>query len=145
MKKTIIVDIDGTLSLLGDRVKYMEQDPKDYDAFFAAVHEDEPNHSVVDLVKTIKDSYTIVLCTGRQERCRQDTIDWLKKYDIPYNKLLMKKDGDFRADAIAKAEMLENAGIKYEDIAFILEDRNSVVKAWRDKGIWCFQIQEGDF
>ena len=34
MKKTVIVDIDGTISKVGERLKYLLQSPKDWDSFY---------------------------------------------------------------------------------------------------------------
>ena len=59
--------------------------------------------------------------------------------------LLMRKDVDFRHDTIVKPELLEKEGIKLEDIAFVLEDRNSMVVKWREMGLICLQVAEGDF
>ena len=57
----------------------------------------------------------------------------------------MRKDVDFRHDTIVKPELLEKEGIKLEDIAFVLEDRNSMVAKWREMGLICLQVAEGDF
>ena len=31
----VVVDIDGTISKVGDRIKCLEQSPKDWDSFYA--------------------------------------------------------------------------------------------------------------
>ena len=38
---TILVDIDGTISKVGDRIKYLQQEPKNWDSFYEACDEDE--------------------------------------------------------------------------------------------------------
>lgn len=145
MKKIVLVDIDGTISKVGDRLKYLQQKPKDWDSFYNACFEDEPIQEIVDLVKSLSRNYSIVFCTGRREQVREKTIDWLfEHYGLPVN-LLMRKDGDKRHDTEAKPELLENAGIELRDIAFILEDRKSMVKKWRELGLKCLQVAEGDF
>ena len=61
----------------------------------------------------------------------------------------MRKDGDFRSGTVVKKELLDNYlsdnGYTKDDVAFILEDRSSVVKMWRDAGYTCLQVAEGDF
>jgi hypothetical protein len=42
MKFIVIVDIDGTISKVGDRIKYLKQDPKDWESFYKDCFEDEP-------------------------------------------------------------------------------------------------------
>jgi len=59
--------------------------------------------------------------------------------------ILMRKDGDFRHDTITKPESLAEAGIPLDNIAFVLEDRNSMVSHWRKLGLTCLQVAEGDF
>jgi hypothetical protein len=41
--------------------------------------------------------------------------------------------------------LLAKAGIPLDEIAFVLEDRNSMVKKWRELGLTCLQVAEGDF
>ena len=41
MKHIVVVDIDGTIAQIGDRLKYItHQNPKDYDAFYDHCDED---------------------------------------------------------------------------------------------------------
>jgi len=146
MKNTIIVDIDGTISKVGDRLKYLQQTPKDWDAFYNACFEDEPIQEVVDMVKKLESDYKIVFCTGRRESVRGVTEKWLIKNGLEsLSLLLMRPDEDYRHDTIVKPEQLEKAGIKLEDIAFVLEDRNSMVIQWRKMGLICMQVADGDF
>lgn len=151
IKKYVVVDIDGTVSIVGDRVKHLSEKPCNWDAFYSRCGEDEPNKPVVELVKNlIVAGYTIVYMTGRRDREaeRFDTALWLHKHDI-FSHVFMRKDGDFRHDTEVKPELMEqflgNAGAKKEDVAFILEDRNSMVKKWRELGYTCLQVAEGDF
>jgi soluble P-type ATPase len=56
----------------------------------------------------------------------------------------MRKDGDNRNDTVVKREILEEL-IKTRYIVAALDDRNRVVKMWRESGIKCLQVQEGNF
>ena len=152
MKDIVIVDIDGTISKVGDRLKYLQQDEKDWDSFYEHCDEDEPIKDVIDLVKYLDIQYEIIFCTGRRESVRSKTKEWIGEhvYGHPMihpndSDLLMRKDGDFRHDTEIKPELLKKAKIKLKDIAFVLEDRNSMVKKWRDMGLTCLQVNEGDF
>ena len=142
----VVVDIDGTISKVGDRIKCLEQSPKDWDSFYARCGEDLPNEDVLELIKTIQYDYTIIFVSGRRESCREDTVEWLDKYDINnYEELLLRKDRDYRHDTIVKPELLLNFLGSYDEVAFVLEDRSSVVKKWRELGLTCLQVAEGDF
>lgn len=150
MNRTVIVDIDGTISKVGERIKYLQSEPKDWDSFYNDSFEDEPILKMVDLVYDLYlQRYKIVFCTGRRESCREKTLNWFNKYFEPeiakFSTLLMRPNKDHRHDTEIKPELLKNAGIELDSIAFVLEDRNSMVKKWRELGLICLQVAEGDF
>ena len=74
-KKIVIIDIDGTISKVGDRLKYLQQTPTDWDSFYEACFEDEPIIEVIELVKHLEQKYQILYCTGRRESVRKITTD----------------------------------------------------------------------
>lgn len=149
MKHIIIVDIDGTVSKVGDRLKYLEQTPPDWDKFYDACDQDKPVENIIELVKDFKYSgYDIIFCTGRREAVRVKTLNWLREHlmiGIQSEDVLMRKDGDTRHDVEAKPELLAEAGLNFSEILCILEDRNSMVAKWRSMGFTCLQVAEGDF
>lgn len=145
MKKDIIVfDIDGTLSLVGDRKECLMHQPKNWDEFYSRCGEDRPNQSIIDLVFPLSLKYHIYLVTGRRESCRYDTINWLAEYDLinHVHELLMRPNGDFRHDTILKPELIKPFQNR---IITIFEDRDSMVKKWREIGLSCCQVAEGNF
>lgn len=148
--KIVIVDIDGTISEVGDRIRFLQQEPKDWDSFYEACHEDQPIFPIIDLVDFLFDNYQIVFCTGRMESVLEKTLDWMSKHFInplfhTESRILMRKDGDLRHDTEVKPELLKEANINCNDVAFILEDRNSMVQRWRELGFKCLQVNDGNF
>jgi hypothetical protein len=146
--KIVLVDIDGTITKVGDRINHLNETPKDWDSFYKRCGEDLPVENIIRLVLKLSFTNPIVFCTGRRESCRTETVKWIKEHmgfsEGDY-KLLMRADGDFRHDTKAKPELLEKAGIKLSHIEFVLEDRNSMVNKWRELGLTCLQVAEGDF
>lgn len=143
----IICDIDGTITKVGDRLKYLEETPKNWDAFYSACGEDEPNTPIIELLKAVSEYSSIVFITGRRESCRQDTIHWIKTH-CPWlhrYRLFMRKNGDFRHDITVKHELAIEALLSPLNTLFVLEDRNSMVEKWRELGFTCLQVAEGDF
>lgn len=146
MRDIVIVDIDGTIAKVGDRLKYLHQEPKDWNSFYEHCDEDEP---IEDIIRVVKDlyfcGYNIVFCTGRRESVRNKTIEWIKKC-LNFNpcgyRLLMRKNNDWRHDTEVKPQMLDFPASK---VLFVLEDRNSMVKKWRELGYTCLQVNDGDF
>lgn len=144
--KAYVFDIDGTIARMGDRLKCIQSDPKDWDSFHKRVDEDEPIEPMLQLLEDILYSSrrpAVVFLTARNESCREETEHWLYKHADLYDPtILMRKGHDYRPDTIVKPELLKKAGI--EPIV-IFEDRNSVVKMWRELGYCCCQPQDGDF
>ena len=140
----IVFDIDGTLSKVGDRVKCLEQTPPNWDEFYDRCDEDEPCWPVINTYQALLDNgHDMILLTGRRESTRQKTANWLLKNGVHcYSTLLMRRDGDYRHDTIIKPEILSIFNIR-PDLVF--EDRSSMVKMWRENGITCFQVAEGEF
>ena len=144
----VVVDLDGTLTIVGERIKHLKQDPPDWSAFYSRCGEDRPNAAVLQLVHALlllSNRYEIVFCTGRPEEYRKLTVGWLEQWAFTSDdyRLLMRADGDHRPDSTVKPELLANAGILKSDVEFILEDRSSMIEAWRKLGFACFQVAEG--
>ena len=147
-KNIIVVDIDGTIAKVGDRLKYLQQEKKDWDAFYEHCDEDEPIKDIIELIELMQiHEYNIVFCTGRRESVRKKTEYWLFKniWCLREYKLLMRKDGDWRHDTEVKPELLQKAGITPDKVYFILEDRDSMVAKWRELGYRCLQVNDGNF
>lgn len=144
-KNIVVVDIDGTIAKAGERLKYLKMTPPNYDKFYSSCFNDEPIQEIVDLVDNLQFKYEIVYCTGRREEVREITEDWLKNQGLVVNKLLMRPNNDHRHDTKVKPEQLSNEGIMLQEIAFVLEDRNTMVDKWRGLGLKCLQVNYGDF
>ena len=147
MKHIVVVDIDGTIAKVGDRLKYLQQEKKDWDSFYEHCDEDEPIKDMLHLVYDLYRSYNhIVFCTGRRDSVRAKTEAWLSKYlGIEEYILLMRPDGDFRHDTMVKPELLAQMNITPDRVYCVLEDCDSMVSRWRDLGYRCLQVDRGDF
>lgn len=133
LPKAIIVDIDGTLAKMNGRSPFE----------WARVKEDACN----DVVKGLVNAYprTVIIFSGRDAVCRKDTIEWLQENGINYNFLYMRDEGNSEKDAIIKRRLFEqNIRGKYF-IEYVLDDRNQVVEMWRNMGLTCLQVADGDF
>jgi hypothetical protein len=57
----------------------------------------------------------------------------------------MRPKNDYRKDSLIKEEIyVNNIKNKYNVIA-VYDDRDQVVKKWRELGIKCFQVDYGNF
>ena len=136
MKKAIIVDIDGTLALKGDR------DIFDY----SKVHLDKPNKPVITVIQALQNQtqYVLIIMSGRESSCRKDTADWLIKHDVLPDKILMRNNGDHRKDAIVKKELYDTHIKGKFDVEMVFDDRKQVKKMWVDEGLFVFDVNQRD-
>jgi hypothetical protein len=148
----VVFDIDGTLANIEHRLDYVRSKPKNWKAFDAGIPNDTVNEPVAAIFRTfltrvgLGNAVDIVLASGRNERSRQATEDWLYENGlIGYQKLYMRKADDFRSDDIVKREILDQIIADYgrkPDMVF--DDRPRVVRMWRDNGIFVFNVYQGD-
>ena len=170
MKDIIICDLDGTLCGIEHRLHHVQKADNnglkrkpDWDAFFDGILDDVINEPVLRVLQEMSlgncgcsygsNHRELIFCSGRPERCRADTVEWLHRADedlfdpdpeLENYKLYMRKDGDYRSDVIVKQEILD-AHIDEDRVLFVLDDRQSVVDMWRRNGLTCFQVAAGDF
>ena len=57
----------------------------------------------------------------------------------------MRPEGDTRKDAILKREIYEREIRNRYNVAYVLDDRDQTVRVWRDLGLTCLQVADGDF
>jgi hypothetical protein len=143
----VVFDIDGTLANIEHRLDYVRSKPKNWKAFDAGIPEDKVNEPVANVFWSLLDTdHTILLASGRNERSRQATEDWLfDNFLFGYEKLYMRKTDDFRSDDIVKQEILDQIIADYgrkPDMVF--DDRPRVVRMWRDNGIFVFNVYQGE-
>ncbi|HEY6115934.1 MAG TPA: polynucleotide kinase [Candidatus Dormibacteraeota bacterium] len=138
MDRAVLCDIDGTLAL-----RTSDRSPFDW----SRVGEDEPNPPVVELVQLIwtAGKHHIILMSGRDEVCRRQTEMWLDAQGVSYNELHMRAHKDNRKDSLIKEELYRKHVEPRYEVAFVLDDRQQVVKMWRSLGLPVFQVAEGDF
>jgi phosphoglycolate phosphatase-like HAD superfamily hydrolase len=140
----VIFDIDGTLADVSERIHHVKKKPKNWNAFFAGMAQDKAIHSMVRLCNLLYASgIEIVLCSGRSEEHRQQTVEWLAQQGVNYHDLLLRRDKDRRSDTEIKRELL--ARLDKSKILFVVEDRSRVVEMWRSEGLVCLQCAPGEF
>jgi predicted kinase len=133
----IIVDIDGTLAHMDGK-----RSPYDY----TKVLEDRCDkiiRKIIDVYHGI--GYKIIIVSGRKDECKEETKKWLDYNVINYDILHMRKTEDSRTDYIVKKEIYEEHIQNIFNIEFVLDDRDQVVNMWREQGLKCLQVQEGNF
>ncbi len=146
MKKAIIVDLDGTLCNVEHRVSHVLGEEKDWKSFNEALVHDTIYDWCQELIRVMhKEQYKVLFVTGRGEDYRDLTVNWLSKNNVSYHQLYMRKSNDFREDNEVKLEIYRGSIEQHYQVLFVLDDRLSVVKMWRDIGLVCLQCDWGNF
>lgn len=141
-----IFDIDGTLADLTHRLPHIQKAPKDWDAFFAACADDKPiEHTIKLAIDVSLAGANIVYVSGRSDQCREATEAWLRRHALPDGRVYMRKAGDHRPDHQVKVELLEQLRAEGHNPVMAFDDRDAVVKMWREIGVPCAQVAEGNF
>lgn len=153
--KWAIFDLDGTLADITARRKLCELDngKLDWDKFFDPknISLDIPNTTIITLAQMLNDTgVKILILSGRSKKTKDVTIEWLKENKVPYNVLKMRPTShkwNFMSDDKLKQYWLDDLfpGENKKDILVIFDDRDKVVKMWRENKLPCLQVAEGKF
>lgn len=145
MTQYVVFDIDGTLADCKHREHHVtEKTPKDWDTFKSLIPLDEVIEEIATLLKIMHTAgYRVVLLTGRDESCRKDTVEWMAKHNLPFDRLWMRANDDYRPDYECKRELMEDIidTLWYKPL-IVFEDRISVINVWKDMGIFVADINQ---
>lgn len=154
-KDIVVIDLDGTLC--NDAHRSHLASAGQWDEYHSLCKDDVPHADVVSFLRMCEDE-TILAITGRNERFRQATYDWLGKHQLGayIDAVLMRGDDDYRPITEVKLRALEEylaEGITFEPDALkslviarvlvCLDDRDKMVEAYREYGLPCWQVRPG--
>jgi phosphoglycolate phosphatase-like HAD superfamily hydrolase len=147
---TVIFDLDGTLALI-DKRRALAAKPNgkiNWKTFFAPenIALDEPNVPVIKTFQAMKATgFRVGIFSGRDSISRNETETWLAENDIQPDFLFMRAQGSFTPDDVLKKEWLDQEMAAGHEIMCVFDDRDKVVKMWRENDISCFQVAPGNF
>ncbi|MFD5008394.1 LNS2 domain-containing protein [Streptomyces chartreusis] len=116
-----VFDLDNTLADTAHRQPFLERKPRDWDAFFAAAPQDPPIEEGVAMARASGEECEVVYLTGRPERCRRDTLDWLAAHGLPEGRVYMRRNDDRRPARRTKLEIL-NRLARTREIRVLVDD-----------------------
>lgn len=148
-----IFDLDGTLALIEHRRHFVEDKRNArWPEFYAACDKDAPNQPVIDTMDRLRRSGAEVwIFSGRSDETRQKTINWLAQHTPLCSweadgALTMRKEGDYTPDDVLKRQWYDSMLIDDQQrLVATFDDRDRVVKMWRDARVTCFQVAPGEF
>ena len=150
-----IFDVDGTVSLVGERRRLLEDfdDSHRWQKFYARCGEDSPNPPVILVLRAIVQTGAEVwFWSGRSHDVRGITVEWLSTH-TPLMRhevdrvLRVREPSDTRPDDVVKREWYAERTLIEDQNRLVctFDDRNRIVQMWRDLGVTCMQVAHGDF
>ncbi len=141
MTQTVIVDIDGTICA---NDMPWDKHVGEWDVLKKHCESVAPIPQLIDLVRELCWHYRVILMTSRSEILRDATMKWVQTHQINVSGLVMRSMTDTTPDYIAKPLWAEGLGHTKETVAFVLEDKQTCVDAWRAAGYICLQVATCD-
>jgi hypothetical protein len=131
----VVLDLDETLADVSHRAHLVEEEPKNWDAFFAPelVIKDKVIPGVARVLTHFTElKYDILILTGRNEVLRDTTMRWLHEnldIEVPDGNLLMRPNGNMLNAGEFKREQLLNykQGLENKDVSFLIIDDDPAV------------------
>jgi phosphoglycolate phosphatase-like HAD superfamily hydrolase len=147
---SVIFDLDGTLALIDKRrSKAAKENGKiNWKVFFSPenIQLDEPNIAVIKTFQAMKQAgFEVGIFSGRDSISRKETEVWLGENGIQFDFFKMRPQGSHTPDDVLKKMWLDEMISDGKEILCVFDDRDKVVKMWRENGISCFQVNYGDF
>lgn len=149
LPEAYLVDIDGTVAHghfeeesaahIGGRRR------RAFD--WARVGEDDPALNVIQTVNSLRSAgETIIFMSARKDICFEETEAWITEhFGWEPEHLYMRRSDDDRPDNETKSEMFDTHIRGKFNIIACFDDRDKVVKQYRDMGLTVYQVAYGDF
>ena len=145
----IVFDLDGTLADIEHRAHLIHREKKDWDSFFDKCHLDSPIWSGIGVYRALmREDYHVQIWTGRSDVVENKTLDWIIRHvqnDFKKRNLKMRPSGFHIPDHILKQQWLTELRAKGGNVDLAFEDRSRVVQMWRNHGVSCYQVADGNF
>lgn len=136
LREAEIFDCDGTLCDVRGIRHYVTPPNRDFHSFHPASAFCPPNPEVVEWAHEARaDGRAVLVVTARMRRYRILTRKWLTSWDIPFDGLWTRPDGDFRKDAVVKRQILAEIRALGYDPRRATDDNPEVLDVWDDEGL----------
>jgi hypothetical protein len=139
----VVFDIDGVLSDAAGRQHFLEEDRRDWNAFFEACTDDPVIEEIARLLELLDSSLAVVLLTGRPLRVQAQTLAWLRRYDLRWDLLVMREHRDYSGVTDFKQRVVSELRQAGFDLRLAFEDDPSNHAMYVQAGIPCVYIHSG--
>ena len=129
LRPAVIVDIDGTLAKMNGR------SPFDW----RKVGSDLVHEHMAFVVRSLRESgVNIILLSGRDGSCREETVKWLAENKIDYSELYMREADNCEKDTVIKERIYREKIDGRFVVMAVFDDRACVRRMWLSLGLPVF-------
>lgn len=144
----IFMDIDGTIADATERFKKAGAEPSRNDkeaylkwveAINTGMEDDVPVGHMAELCKTIADTHHFFYLTGREEKHRAVTVNWLEEMSFPESwKVIMRPNGNWQEMAEFKENAIKTASFGATKIVVFDDDERGTLEKVCKRNGWIF-------
>ncbi len=98
------------------------------------------NDCVVSVLRSTNDDTFTIIVTARPGKYREQTVAWLDSNCIPYDEILMREDGDERADHLVKLDLYRTYVEDKYRVLGSFDDSDEDIAMWRLLEIPTFKV-----
>ena len=138
-----MVDIDGVLADAAHRQHHLDPPWRDWDSFFADADGDDVFVEIAVMLGLLDPDVAVVLLTSRPTWIQKITIEWLKKFHIRWDLLIMRPPGDYQpSPGFKRYELLALQERGFETMLAIDDDMRNV-RMYRGEGLPTLYLESG--
>jgi hypothetical protein len=128
-----VIDLDGVVADVRHRLHHVTGRRRDWDAFFDGIDDDDVLPEGRAIADRLAADHEIVYLTGRPERTRSKTEDWLVRHRLPRAEVIMRPEGDRRPARLLKPRLLRQLAAG-RSVAVVVDDDAAVCAALEKAG-----------
>jgi hypothetical protein len=129
-----VIDLDGVVADVRHRLHHIEGDDRDWASFFAGIPGDPLLAEGAAVAERLAADHDVLYLTGRPERSRADTEQWLTRHGLPRGELVMRRDRDRRPARVTKIALLDRFVAAGRVVGVVVDDDPKVCAAMRNRG-----------
>ncbi len=142
----VCVDLDSTLCDTRHRRHLVrapdDPQPTDWREYSLACADDPPIEGPIARVRLLARAYRIVIVSARDEAARDLTVVWLRRHEVPYDRLILYRSGVDDADIVAfKATQIGLLRAEGAEVVLMVEDAPTVAAAMQALGVTTLLVQ----
>jgi hypothetical protein len=128
-----VVDLDGVVADVRHRLRFVRGPRKDWNAFFDAAADDPVLPEGRAVLDRLAADHDVAYLTGRPERTRAATEQWLARQGLPRGRVFMRREGDRRPARMVKPRLLTQLA-RGRAVAVVIDDDEAVCAAYERDG-----------